>query len=40
MSDRMDKQSFLALLTRVIEISNSNILVENRLKSICDLLCR
>ncbi|MEW6719157.1 MAG: GAF domain-containing protein [Thermodesulfobacteriota bacterium] len=40
MSDRMDKHSFLALLSRVVEISNSNILVENRLKSICDLLCR
>jgi signal transduction histidine kinase/putative methionine-R-sulfoxide reductase with GAF domain len=35
----MDKQSFLSLLTRIVEISNSNILVENRLKSICDLLC-
>ena len=28
------------ILTRVVEISNSNILVENRLKSICDLLNR
>ncbi len=40
MPDSGDKQSFLSLLTRVVEISNSNILVENRLKSICDLLCR
>ena len=28
------------LLSRVIEISNSNIQVENRLKYICDFLCR
>jgi len=28
------------LLSRVIEISNSNILIENRLKYICDLLSR
>ncbi|MBE0604538.1 MAG: GAF domain-containing protein [Deltaproteobacteria bacterium] len=40
MPDSRDKQSFLSLLTRVVEISNSNILVENRLKSICDLLNR
>ncbi|HEY5764890.1 MAG TPA: GAF domain-containing protein, partial [Candidatus Deferrimicrobiaceae bacterium] len=29
-----------ALLSRVVEISNSNIQVENRLKFICDLLMR
>ena len=29
-----------ALLARVVEISNSNILVENRLKYICDYLAR
>lgn len=29
-----------ALLSRVVEISNSNIQVENRLKFICDLLTR
>lgn len=40
MPDSRDKPSFLSLLARVVEISNSNILVENRLKSICDLLCR
>ncbi|MBI5574899.1 MAG: GAF domain-containing protein [Deltaproteobacteria bacterium] len=30
----------IELLSRVIEISNSNILIENRLKYICDLLSR
>ena len=30
----------LNLLSRVVEISNSNILVENRLKYICDFLSR
>lgn len=29
-----------ALLSRVVEISNSNILIENRLKYICDFLAR
>ncbi|MDA8120944.1 MAG: GAF domain-containing protein [Deltaproteobacteria bacterium] len=29
-----------ALLSRVVEISNSNILIENRLKYICDFLSR
>src|SRR5659263_755404 len=28
------------LLARIVEISNSNILVENRLKHICDFLSR
>jgi two-component system sensor histidine kinase HydH len=28
------------MLSRVIEISNSNIQIENRLKHICDFLCR
>ncbi|MBI5418522.1 MAG: GAF domain-containing protein [Deltaproteobacteria bacterium] len=34
----LDKR--LALLSRVVEISNSNILIENRLKYICDFLAR
>ena len=29
-----------SLLARIVEISNSNIQVENRLKHICDYLCR
>ncbi|MGE5284007.1 MAG: GAF domain-containing protein [Actinomycetota bacterium] len=29
-----------SLLARIVEISNSNIQVENRLKHICDFLCR
>ena len=29
-----------SLLARIVEISNSNIQVENRLKYICDFLCR
>jgi len=29
-----------AILSRVVEISNSNILIENRLKYICDFLSR
>jgi signal transduction histidine kinase/putative methionine-R-sulfoxide reductase with GAF domain len=29
-----------ALLSRIVEISNSNILIENRLKYICDFLSR
>lgn len=29
-----------SLLSRIVEISNSNIQVENRLKYICDFLCR
>jgi signal transduction histidine kinase/putative methionine-R-sulfoxide reductase with GAF domain len=40
MSEIMDNRSPLSLLAKVIEISNTNILVENRLKTICDLLCR
>ncbi len=39
MSGGMDKQSLLSLLARAVEISASNIPVENRLKSVCDLLC-
>lgn len=38
MSDFADKG--ISLLSRVIEISNSNIQVENRLKYICDYLAR
>jgi signal transduction histidine kinase/putative methionine-R-sulfoxide reductase with GAF domain len=39
MSDNKGKR-FFSLLSRVVEISNSNVQVENRLKSICDILCR
>jgi two-component system sensor histidine kinase HydH len=37
MNNMTDK---FALLSRVVEISNSNIQIENRLKYICDLLAR
>jgi two-component system sensor histidine kinase HydH len=40
MSETMDNRFPFALIAKVIEISNSNILIENRLKTICDLLCR
>lgn len=33
-----DSDSAFAVLSRIIEISNSNIRIENRLKHICDLL--
>lgn len=33
-------QTRFSLLARIVEISNSNIQVENRLKHICDFLCR
>ncbi|HSQ14780.1 MAG TPA: hypothetical protein VLQ94_00545 [Candidatus Binatia bacterium] len=32
--------SRFSLLARIVEISNSNIQVENRLKHICDFLSR
>jgi hypothetical protein len=28
------------LLSRVIEICNSNVQIENRLKHVCDFLCK
>jgi signal transduction histidine kinase/putative methionine-R-sulfoxide reductase with GAF domain len=34
------QQTRFSLLARIVEISNSNILVENRLKHICDFLAR
>jgi signal transduction histidine kinase/putative methionine-R-sulfoxide reductase with GAF domain len=37
---RSGKDKRFDLLSRVVEISNSNILVENRLKYICDFLAR
>ncbi len=40
MAGRTDSRSPFALLAKVVEISNSNIVIENRLKSICDLLCQ
>jgi two-component system sensor histidine kinase HydH len=40
MPERPDSRFAFSLLARIVEVSNSNILIENRLKTICDLLCR
>jgi len=39
MTERPDSRIAFDLLAKVVEISNSTVLIESRLKSICDLLC-